>query len=75
MLKSDPDEESQSRRRFTERMAKELVPPSFKSLNIPRSTDPSCPYSISGSVSRVDQKTLTLSEPLKKKIEELRKQG
>lgn len=73
MMKAENlEEEYQSRKRLTERMAKELVPASLKSLGIPRSTDPSCPYSLAGSVPRIDQKTLVLSDPVKKKLEELR---
>ena len=34
-----------SRQRLVERIAKELVPASLKQLGIPRSTDPTCPYS------------------------------
>ena len=61
--------ESQSRKRLTERIAKELVPASLKKLNIPRSMDPSCPYSYSSGLQRLDEKTLNLSEPIKKEIE------
>lgn len=58
----DPNE---SRRRLTERLAKELVPASLKSLGIARPADPSDPYSYSDGVQRLDQKSLTLSTPTK----------
>jgi len=67
-------EEYELRKRLVERIAKELVPASLKSLNIPRSTDPSCPYSYSSGVSRLDQKTLILSEEEKNIIEKMRPQ-
>jgi predicted Zn-dependent protease len=65
MLEESLSEEYESRMRLTERIAKELVPASLKSLKIPRSTDPTCPYSYSSGVSRLDQKTLILSEPVR----------
>jgi predicted Zn-dependent protease len=74
MLASNLSEEYESRNRLIERIAKELVPASLKSLGIPRSTDPTCPYSYSSGVSRLDQKTLTLSEQVKNMIEEIRLQ-
>ena len=61
----------QSRKRLTERIAKEMVPASLKQLNIPRSIDPSCPYSYSGGVDRLDQKSLVLSDPVKTALKEL----
>lgn len=64
--------ENQSRKRLTERAAKELVPASLKKLNIPRSMDPSCPYSYSSGLQRLEEKTLNLSEPLKKEIERIK---
>lgn len=54
--------EKQSRRRLIERCAKELVPASLKRLGIPRSTDPSCPYSYANRLERVDEKSLRLSD-------------
>jgi predicted Zn-dependent protease len=75
MMKADTlSEEYESRNRLTERTAKELVPASIKSLNIPRSTDPSCPYSYSSGVSRLDQKSLVLSEEVKNTIERFKSQ-
>jgi hypothetical protein len=53
-------------------MAKELVPASLKQLRIPRSTDPTCPYSYSSGVERLDQKTLTLSDEVKQALNKLR---
>lgn len=50
----------------------ELVPASLKKLNIPRSIDPSCPYSYSSGMQRLDEKTLNLSEPVKKDIERIK---
>ena len=64
--------ENQSRKRLTERAAKELVPASLKKLNIPRSKDPFCPYSYSSGLQRLEEKTLTLSEPVKKEIERIK---
>jgi predicted Zn-dependent protease len=74
MLARNLSEEYESRNRLTERIAKELVPASLKSLKIPRSTDPTCPYSYSSGISRLDQKTLRLSEPVKNSIERIRLQ-
>jgi len=74
MLASNTSEEYESRRRLIDRVAKELVPASLKSLSIPRSSDPACPYSYSSGVDRLDQKTLILSEEVKNKIEEIRLQ-
>jgi predicted Zn-dependent protease len=74
MLGSNLSEEYESRSRLTERIAKELVPASLKSLGIPRSTDPTCPYSYSSGVSRLDQKTLVLSDQVKNMIKKLRSQ-
>jgi predicted Zn-dependent protease len=61
-----------SRQRLVERIAKELVPASLKQLGIPRSTDPTCPYSYSSGVDRLDQKTLTLSDEVKEALNKLR---
>lgn len=61
-----------SRQRLVERIAKELVPASLKQLGIPRSTDPSCPYSYSSGVDRLDQKTLVLSDEVKDSLNKLR---
>jgi len=61
-----------SRPRLVERMAKELVPASLKQLQIPRSTDPTCPYSYSSGLDRLDQKTLTLSDGVKQALEKLK---
>jgi predicted Zn-dependent protease len=72
MLSRTLDEEYQSRQRLTERIAKELVPASLKQLNIPRSTDPTCPYSYSSGVTRLDQKTLKLSELVKQALDKLK---
>ena len=64
--------ENQSRKRLTERAAKELVPASLKKLNIPRSMDPSCPYSYSSGLQRLEEKTLNLSQPVQKEIERIK---
>jgi predicted Zn-dependent protease len=61
-----------SRQRLVERMAKELVPASLKQLRIPRSTDPTCPYSYSSGLDRLDQKTLTLSDEVKLALTKLK---
>lgn len=64
--------EGQSRKRLVERAAKELVPASLKKLEIPRSTDPTCPYSYASGLQRLDEKTLILSDSVKKAIERIR---
>ena len=61
-----------SRQRLVERIAKELVPASLKQLGIPRSMDPTCPYSYSSGVDRLDQKTLALSDEVKEALNKLR---
>lgn len=61
-----------SRQRLVERIAKELVPASLKQLRIPRSTDPTCPYSYSSGLDRLDQKTLTLSDEVKQALMKLK---
>lgn len=72
MLGETLNAEYDSRQRLTDRIAKELVPASLKQLNIPRSTDPTCPYSYASGVDRLDQKTLTLSDQVKEAIAKLR---
>jgi predicted Zn-dependent protease len=74
MTSANLSAEYESRNRLVERIAKELVPASLKSLGIPRSTDPTCPYSYSSGVERLDQKTLTLSEPVKSAIKNIKLQ-
>ncbi len=75
MLAKTLSEEYQSRPRLKERIAKELVPASLKQLGIPRSTDPTCPYSYSSGVSRLDQKTLILSDGVKEALKKIVKKG
>jgi predicted Zn-dependent protease len=65
--------ENQSRKRLVERIAKELVPASLKKLGIQRSLDPSCPYSYSSGLQRLEEKTLNLSAPVKKEISKIQK--
>jgi predicted Zn-dependent protease len=65
-------EDNELRRRLVERIAKELVPASLKQLGIPRSLDPSCPYSYSSGIERLDQKTLKLSDPVREALEKLK---
>ncbi|MDD5705034.1 MAG: hypothetical protein PHR35_03855 [Kiritimatiellae bacterium] len=72
MLGSTLHETYDSRQRLVERIAKELVPASLKQLGIPRSTDPTCPYSYSSGVDRLDQKTLMLSDEVKEALNKLR---
>lgn len=72
MLGKTLHETYDSRQRLVERIAKELVPASLKQLGIPRSTDPTCPYSYSSGVDRLDQKTLTLSDQIKEALNKLR---
>ena len=62
----------ESRRRLSERLAKELVPASFKALAIPRPVDPSDPYSYANGVDRMDQKTMVLSPPTQEALDRLR---
>lgn len=62
----------QSRKRLTERLAKEMVPATLKQLGIPRPTDPTDPYSYSDGVQRLEQKTLTLSVPTRKALDQFR---
>jgi hypothetical protein len=62
----------ESRRRLTERLAKELVPASLKNLGIARPADPSDPYSYSDGVTRLDQKSLTLSAQTRAALDALR---
>ena len=63
MLAKTLNAEYESRKRLTERMAKELVPATLNALKIPRPTDPTDPFSYSGGVDRLDQKALILSKP------------
>lgn len=63
MLAKTLNAEYESRKRLTERIAKELVPATLNALKIPRPTDPTDPFSYSSGVDRLDQKTLTLSKP------------
>ncbi len=72
MLGETLSAEYQSRRRLTERIAKELVPVSLNQLGIPRSTDPTCPYSYSSGVLRLDQKTLILSGGVREALKKIR---
>ena len=72
MLGENTGNEYESRQRLVERMAKELVPASLKQLGIPRSTDPACPYSYSSGVTRMDQKTLHLSDGVRKALDAFR---
>jgi hypothetical protein len=72
MLAQTLGEPLQSRKRLTERMAKELVPPSLSALGIPRPADPTDPYSYSNGVDRLGQKSLTLSDPTREALEKFR---
>jgi predicted Zn-dependent protease len=72
MLAETLQEEYQSRRRLIERISKELVPASLKQLGIPRPLDPSDPYSYANGVTRLDQKSLVLSNPTKDALKTLR---
>lgn len=72
MLAKTVEDPKPSRRRLTERIAKELVPASLKSLRIPRSADPTDPYSYSSGLARLDEKTLTLSAPLREALKKFR---
>jgi predicted Zn-dependent protease len=69
MLAKNTGEAFESKDRLTERIAKELVPASLKSLGIPRSKNPACPYSYSSGVERLDQKTMKLSEHVAEALE------
>ncbi len=72
MLAKTLSDEYESRPRLAERIAKELVPASLKTLGIPRSTDPKCPYSYSSGVERLDQKGLVLSGQVEKGLKRFR---
>jgi hypothetical protein len=72
MLAQTLGEPYQSRKRLTERMAKELVPPSLTSLGIPRPADPTDPYSYSNGVERLAQKSLALSDSTREALEKFR---
>jgi predicted Zn-dependent protease len=62
----------ESRKRVATRLAKQLVPPTLRSLGIPRPTDPTDPYSYADSIQRVDEATLMLSTPTKEALDKLR---
>jgi hypothetical protein len=61
-----------SRPRLVERLAKEMVPASLAQLGIPRPADPTDPYSEANSVSRLAEKTLTLSARTRAAVEAAR---
>lgn len=63
MLAKTLNADYESRKRLTERIAKELVPATLNALKIPRPVDPTDPFSYSAGVERLDQKTLILSKP------------
>ena len=64
----------ESRKRLVKRLTKEMVPASLKQLGIPRPSDPTDPYSYSNGVQRMDEKTLTLSEPTRRALDTFRDQ-
>lgn len=66
------DGAAETRPRLVDRIAKELVVASLKSLGIPRPTDPSDPYSFANGIERVDQKSLRLSRPVAEALDKLR---
>ena len=66
------NEPYESRRRLAERLAKEMVPASLKSLGIPRPVDPTDPYSYSNGVGRLAEKSLELSAPTKAALDKFR---
>ena len=72
MTTKSTGERYESRKRLTERLAKQLVPPTLGALGIARPADPTDPYSYADSVARVDEKTLTLSEPTKQALDNFR---
>lgn len=72
MLASSTGEPFESRRRVVQRLAKEMVPPTLKQLEIPRPADPTDPYSYSDGVQRLDQKMLTLSAPTREALDRIR---
>lgn len=74
MEAKNTSEVHESRNRLIERLAKELVPASLKTLGVPRSTDPTCPYSYSSGIQRLDEKTLQLSQPVQEALERIRRQ-
>jgi hypothetical protein len=72
MLAKTTGEAYQSRKRLVERIAKELVPASLKTLDIPRPADPTDPYSYSSGLDRLAQKGLVLSPPVKEALDKFR---
>jgi hypothetical protein len=72
MMAETLGEPHESRKRLVERLTKELVPASLKLLDIPRPADPTDPYSYSNGVQRLNEKTLTLSEPTRKALDRFR---
>jgi hypothetical protein len=56
MMAKTLSEEYESWPKLSERIAKELVPASLKTLGILRSTNPKCTYLYSSGVKRLDQK-------------------
>jgi predicted Zn-dependent protease len=72
MLAETLQEAYESRPRLIERIAKEMVPASLKQLGISRPLDPSDPYSYANGVTRLDQKTLVLSNPTKDALKTFR---
>ncbi|HEY2526698.1 MAG TPA: hypothetical protein VGJ20_01930 [Xanthobacteraceae bacterium] len=72
MTTKSTGERYESRKRLTERLAKQLVPPTLSALGIARPTDPTDPDSYADSVARVDEKTLTLCEPTKQALDKFR---
>jgi hypothetical protein len=73
MMKAGPSGQPyESRKRLTERMAKELVPATLNALDIPRPADPSDPFSYADGIGRLDEKSLTLSKPTVDALSEFR---
>jgi hypothetical protein len=63
MLARNAGDAHDSRPRVAERLAKEMIPATLKLIGVPRPVDPGDPYSYANGVARLDEKTLTLSQP------------
>ena len=72
MLGSTFGEQTATRRRLVERIAKSLTSTGMLQLGLTRSTDPSCPTSYPNGIQRLDQQTLILSDEIERQLDRLR---
>jgi len=61
----------ESRARLAARIGKQLVPPAFYDLGLPKSADPNDPSSYANGIEAVDQKSLVLSSASRDALEKL----